>query len=88
MTEAVIFDFDGTIIDTEWSEFASLQAEYRRHGIEYRIEDFIGRVGRADQPHWSVELQERVGRPIDIETIKERRRLDHRDRRFRFNLCL
>lgn len=80
MTDAVIFDFDGTILDTEWSEFASIQAEYARHGLDFRIEDFIHRVGRADQPHWTVELQERAGTPLDLEMIEERRREDHRAR--------
>lgn len=80
MISAVIFDFDGTILDTEWSEFSSVRDEYRRHGLDYRLEDFVGRVGRADNPHWSLELQERLGRPIDLETITERRRLDHAER--------
>ncbi|MEM9134708.1 MAG: HAD-IA family hydrolase [Actinomycetota bacterium] len=76
-TKGVVFDFDGTILDTEWSEFGSLQAEYRRHGVEFRIEHFIDRVGRADQPHWTIDLRERVGESLDMEMVEERRRRDH-----------
>ena len=77
MIDAVIFDFDGTILDTEWSEFVSLREEFQRHGLEYTIEEFVHTVGRADHVHWSDVLLQRVDRPVDIEEIRERRRLDH-----------
>lgn len=78
MISAVIFDFDGTIIDTEWSEFTTVQEEFRTHGHEYELETFLEGVGRADGRHWSDVLQELTGPRDDIEEIKERRKQAHR----------
>jgi len=79
MISAVIFDFDGTIIDTEWSEFTTVQDEFRSHGHEYELETFLEGVGRADGRHWADVLQELTGPRADIEEIKERRKRAHRE---------
>lgn len=79
MISAVIFDFDGTIIDTESSEFSTVQDVFREHGHEYTMETFLQGVGRADGRHWVDVLQEFTGPLEDIDTIKEKRRLAHRD---------
>ncbi len=76
---AIIFDFDGTIIDTEWSEFVTVRQEFRRHGLDYKLDDFRLKVGRADHRHWSDELQDELGPRDDIEEIRARRRRAHTD---------
>lgn len=45
---AVIFDFDGTILDTETSEFRHWQELYRQHGRELRLTDWQSGVGTWD----------------------------------------
>lgn len=76
---AVILDFDGTIIDTEWSEFTTVRNEFRLHGHDYTLDEFRERVGRADGRHWADLLQDRVGPRSDIEQIVARRRRAHHD---------
>ena len=76
---AVIFDFDGTILDTEWSEYTTVRNEFRLHGHDYTLDEFRERVGTSDGPQWSVLLQERVGSRPDIDDIVARRRRAHHD---------
>ncbi|MEE9414117.1 MAG: HAD-IA family hydrolase [Acidimicrobiales bacterium] len=76
---AIIFDFDGTILDTEWSQYESVSREFRRHGVEYDLELFRSYVGRADHPHWSELLQGLIGERHDIDEICERRMKAHHD---------
>ncbi|UBV42240.1 HAD family hydrolase [Deinococcus taeanensis] len=45
---AVIFDFDGTILDTETPEFTHWQALYRQHGRELHLHDWQRGVGTWD----------------------------------------
>ena len=45
---AVIFDFDGTILDTETREFHHWQQLYREHGRELRLADWQRGVGTWD----------------------------------------
>ena len=77
--DAVILDFDGTIVDTEWSEYVTVRNEYRRHGHDYPLERFQARVGRTDGRHWSEELIEVTGPRPDLEEIVARRRQAHHD---------
>lgn len=77
MVSAIIFDFDGTIIDTEWSQFATVQDEFRQHGLEYDLESFQAIVGRADGRHWADVLQDLIGPRDDIEEIRSRRLKAH-----------
>lgn len=46
--QAVIFDFDGTILDTETREFHHWQALYREHGRELSLTDWQRGVGTWD----------------------------------------
>lgn len=51
MIQALIFDFDGLIIDTETPEFACWQNIYREHGFEFphdRWGSIIGGSGHSD----------------------------------------
>ena len=79
MISAVIFDFDGTIVDTEWSEFTTIQNEYRLLGHEYTLATFLEGVGRGDGRHWSEVLQDITGPLEDIELIVARRKKAHHD---------
>ena len=54
--DAVIFDFDGTILDTEWPAYVSAADEYGSHGIELTVETWIQRSGRADNRPWHEDL--------------------------------
>ena len=46
--KAVVFDFDGTILDTETTEFRRWQALYQEHGRELLLSDWQRGVGTWD----------------------------------------
>lgn len=48
--KALIFDFDGTILDTELSEFQAWQEAYKQHGAELTVEVWLPLIGTNDYP--------------------------------------
>ena len=67
--EALIFDFDGTMLDTETPEFLSWQQIYSDHGATLEISDWgrgIGTWGAFDP--W-VDLESKIGRTLNKEPI-------------------
>ncbi|MGI9600379.1 MAG: HAD family hydrolase [Acidimicrobiales bacterium] len=75
--EAIVFDFDGTILDTEWPEFVTVREEFIAHGLQLDLADWQQVVGRADHRHWSDWLADELGRDYDRETVADRRRRAH-----------
>ncbi len=69
MSRAVIFDFDGLIVDTETPEFHAWQEIYRRHGTELAIETWLPCIGTGSvfDPH--AHMEELIGRTLDREEI-------------------
>ena len=59
--ELVVFDFDGTILDTEWPHFTAVRDTFVRYGAELTLDQWQHRVGRADHPHWSTLLADALG---------------------------
>lgn len=74
---ALIFDFDGLILDTEWPEFSTVREEFAAHGVVLELEDWQQIIGRADHPHWFDWLQSEVDERLDRDVIIERRRVRH-----------
>jgi HAD superfamily hydrolase (TIGR01509 family) len=55
MLQAVVFDFDGLILDTEWAIFESAQAAFEAHGHTLTVEAWstiIGTNGDTDTSWW------------------------------------
>jgi HAD superfamily hydrolase (TIGR01509 family) len=75
--DALVFDFDGLILDTEWPEFRSVAEVYGEHGLELVLEEWQHVVGTADHPHWTEMLQSALGEPIDDLEGLRLRRLEH-----------
>jgi HAD superfamily hydrolase (TIGR01509 family) len=78
--DAVVFDFDGLILDTEWSEFVTVQAEFEAHGVPLGLDDWRDGVGRADNRHWFEWLEEVAQVPVDVPVVRARRRIAHLER--------
>jgi HAD superfamily hydrolase (TIGR01509 family) len=75
---ALVFDFDGLILDTETSEFHSVSAAFAEHGLELDRAEWQGIIGTADHPHWVDLLEEALGRPVeDREALLVRRTGEH-----------
>ena len=45
MRRALIFDFDGTMLDTEWPAFQAWLAIFQRHGATLALQDWVACVG-------------------------------------------
>ena len=71
---AVVFDFDGLILDTEWCDFTTTSAVFAAHGQELSLDLWKTYIGNIDHPHWADILESQLGHAIDRERwIPERR---------------
>jgi HAD superfamily hydrolase (TIGR01509 family) len=66
---AVLFDFDGLILDTETPILEAWQAAYRRHGCELGIEVWQHALGTANGFDPFAHLCELTGAAIDREAL-------------------
>jgi HAD superfamily hydrolase (TIGR01509 family) len=74
MVRALLFDFDGLVVDTETASFASWQALYRDHGHELTLDRWsaaVGTLGGFDP----VEHLRGLGAEVDDAALE--RRLAH-----------
>lgn len=75
---ALVFDFDGLLLDTESSAYRSWCEVYREHGCELPFDRWIEYIGREGGWFDAAEyLEELVGRPLDREAVRARRRQMH-----------
>jgi HAD superfamily hydrolase (TIGR01509 family) len=72
---ALIFDFDGLILDTEVAIFDAWRELYQSHGFTLTIETWAQCVG-SDFGHYDpqVELEQFVGRTLDWQPLIDQRR--------------
>lgn len=73
---ALIFDFDGLILDTETPEYQAWQEVYAEHGLTLPLSVWIARIGHPStsspfDPYDHLEAQ--FGRPVDRELIRSAR---------------
>jgi HAD superfamily hydrolase (TIGR01509 family) len=81
LIRAVVFDFDGLIIDTETPEYESFQEMYRDHGTELTMDLWgkcIGTDGSAFEPY--AHLEQLLGKPIEREAVRKLRRERYKER--------
>jgi HAD superfamily hydrolase (TIGR01509 family) len=70
---ALIFDFDGLILDTETSCFGAWQALFAEHGQVYALEDYLLIVGTTNATRDPMLLLgERSGRTHDRDELRAR----------------
>lgn len=74
LPDAIVFDLDGTIVDTETVEYQSIRAVWAEHGAEYTIAHFEHVIGTTSGPDWVEELTEHLGRRVDTGAAHARRR--------------
>ncbi|HEU6445541.1 MAG TPA: HAD-IA family hydrolase [Gaiellaceae bacterium] len=70
---ALLFDFDGLIVDTETPSYASWQEVYREHGQELPLDRWAAIIGTTGgfEP---LDYLEQLHGPIDREEVSTRRR--------------
>ena len=74
MIQALIFDFDGLILDTEWPDFRSWQETYQAYGCTLSRDEWsrwIGTLGLFD-PY--ARLEKELGRALDRAEVRVQRR--------------
>ena len=79
MIRALIFDFDGTIIDSETPVYEGWQRTYAEHGHELplaRYVEIIGSAAHTFDPH--AHLEGLIGRRLDREQLTAERQAKHR----------
>src|SRR5438105_784230 len=70
---AIVFDFDGLILDTEEPVYRSWLEVYEAHGEELPFERWVQIVGApATGFHPQYPLEERLGRPLPKEVLDRR----------------
>lgn len=78
MIEAYVFDFDGLILDTEWSVYQAIDEIYVEHGHQLDLEWWRTIVGTTGGGDWPARLESLVGRSLDHESLHERSIRRHR----------
>lgn len=79
--QAVVFDFDGLIVDTETPEFESFQEMYRQHGCELTLDIWgqcIGTGPEAFNPY--DDLEARIDRASDREAARQRHKMTYEEK--------
>ncbi|MBW8010762.1 MAG: HAD family hydrolase [Chloroflexi bacterium] len=77
--KALIFDFDGLILDTEMPDFQSWQNVYRERGVELPLEKWgsiVGGNAASDFDPYDY-LEELTGQKVDRDAIWIKRRKDY-----------
>jgi HAD superfamily hydrolase (TIGR01509 family) len=81
LIKAVVFDFDGLILDTETPEYESFQAMYQDYGMQLTFDlwaQCIGTDGSLFEPY--EHLEKCLGKPLDRETLRKLRRERYAER--------
>lgn len=72
--KALIFDFDGLILDTEGPEYEAWRTVYKDHGCELDFDQWVQRIGRASHPFDPYDALEAQYGPIEREAVRAAKR--------------
>jgi HAD superfamily hydrolase (TIGR01509 family) len=71
---ALLFDFDGTLVDSESVCLRAWEETYRRHGVELSFERWRHGIGTLDGFDELGHLEELLESPVDRTTVEEEHR--------------
>jgi putative hydrolase of the HAD superfamily len=68
--KALIFDFDGLILDTESPIYYAIRDTYQQYGFDLPMDEYTYCIGSyEDNNHFLRKLEEKVQIPLDIELL-------------------
>jgi putative hydrolase of the HAD superfamily len=73
MIKAIVFDFDGLILDTETPSYEAFREVYKEYGVELKLDTYAQCIGTSDEgfnPY--TYLSECLGRVIEKDVVRER----------------
>jgi HAD superfamily hydrolase (TIGR01509 family) len=75
MIRGVIFDFDGLIVDTEWSVYQSWVELFDSFGAELPLDQWTAIIGTSEYEHFDPYdvLEQQVGRGLDRRDLRKKR---------------
>jgi HAD superfamily hydrolase (TIGR01509 family) len=75
MIHGLIFDFDGLIIDTEWSVYQSWMELFDSFGAELPLDQWTSIIGTSEYEHFNPYdvLEQQVGRSLDRKSLRIKR---------------
>lgn len=68
--EAIVFDFDGTIADTEWPIYQVALEAFQAHGLNFELTDWVKGIGLADNKPLEGLLADALGEEPDPRILK------------------
>jgi HAD superfamily hydrolase (TIGR01509 family) len=68
--KALLFDFDGTLVDTESVDLRSWREVFAAHGVELPVERFALRIGTLNGPNGFDELDALLDAPCDRDAVE------------------
>lgn len=76
-TTAVLFDFDGVLVDTEWAIYQAWRRTFEAHDHDLPLEIYTRCIG-SDFQSWSpkTHLEDLTGRAFDWHDLDARRQID------------
>ena len=74
MIEALLFDFDGLLVDSESVAFQTWQEAYREHGAELAVERWAAAIGTIGGFDPLADLELSLGRSIDRDAVHRAQR--------------
>src|ERR1051325_6077745 len=74
LLKALLFDFDGTLVDTESVDLRSWREIFTAHGVELPVDRFALRIGTLNGPNGFDELDALLASPCDREAVEVVRR--------------
>ncbi|MBA4493644.1 HAD family hydrolase [Paenactinomyces guangxiensis] len=81
MIRGVIFDFDGTIIDTETAAYETFCEIFQEYRIELPVAKWRTRVGTAHPGFNPYDyLEQCIGKPVDREALMKRKAARHQEK--------
>jgi HAD superfamily hydrolase (TIGR01509 family) len=74
MIRALLFDFDGTLVDTESICLHAWEETYRAHGVDLSFEQWRRGIGTLKGFDELAHLEELLGHAVDREAVQKERR--------------